>query len=669
MDRARLARLLVPLLLVALLAPTTSLARSPSPGPAASTDASPRPAAIVDVDAFESLLTDLGIGVIRSASDLVAQPEPRPIVTVTRAQVAALAHEVADGGGLPGWDIDRLTPMPDGAPPFSYLIAAWLDTEGTPRAEAARGWYAEDTDWTRAPEQLYPRAVLTLFSADVAEHVDRESVVSAASPGPSMPPVASPTTSAGLHTVALAQSVGSAPCTFIQAFFNDQILSLFRALRLAPDFLGSGGVLRDIGGFVAGLWNAALDLAQQVVSALVRELTAPIMAAIGTAVAVVGVISQISSYITGWAIALDGPDLIAFDLAGAPTTAHELRVRETSRPFPHDDALEDCARASGVTLPRLFSVGAPVTWRILGQVPDPRTPVPYLVLPIDPAVTRVPADRRPTWRFQTATEPSADGAPREGIVLFEASLPREEVTDVVRLGQRILDQGITDLTASIPTTELRELVRGQLRQALQPVIAELEAAVRSAGRSVFEVRGVKHVVVQYHAEEPSPGPSIPIDPMAVAVRDIVACDLLADVIEMLGPPEPNWGNGTGRTGTHGAFASWGWASTCEWYARVEGDAPSFSLQLHYLGAGEDHGALWESWEPLMYSVGEVVFEGRRAWRMQAPGADGYIILARNGVIVTGVGSASVAKQLTRIALERVEAQVEPSPAPERSVAP
>lgn len=655
MGYARSARALVATLLVVLVTTATGLAHSPSPG--TSPGASPRPATTVDVDAFGQALAGLGIGIIDSAADIGSDTGAAPIVTLTRSQVAALAHEVAGGGGLPGWDIDRLTPMPEGSPPFSYLIAAWLDTGETPRAETARAWYADDTDWTRAPEQLYPRAVLTLFSADMAEHVDREAVVALGSPGPSA------TTGTSVVSGALAQSVSTAPCTFIQAFFNDQLFTLFRALRLSPDFLGSGGILRDIGGFVAGLWNAALDLAQQVIGALVRELTAPIMAAIGTAVAVVGVISQISSYITGWAIALDGPDLIAFDLSGAPTTAHELRVRETSRPFPHDDALEDCARASGVTLPRLFAVGAPVTWRILGQVPDPRTPVPYLVLPVDPDVTRVPADRRPTWRFQTATEPSADGAPREGLVLFEASLPREEVTDVVRLGQRLLEQGIADLTTSIPTAELREFVRARLREVLRPVIDELETAVRSAGRSVFEVRGVKPVVVQYHADEPTPAPVGSIDPATLVVRDIVACDLLADVIEMLGPPEPDWGNGTGRTGSHGAFASGGWASTCEWYARVEGDAPSYSLQLHWLGAGEDPVALWESWEPLMYSLGEVAFEGRRAWRMQIPGADGYIILARNGVIVTGVGAAFAARQLTRIALERVEAQQAPTPAP------
>lgn len=664
MGHARLARALVAALLVVLVTTATGLASSPSPSPAVSADTSPRPATTVDVGAFERQLADLGFGIIGGAADIGSRADPAPIVTLTRSQVAALAHEVADGSGLPGWDIDRLTPMPEGAPPFSYLVAAWLDTGDTPRARAARAWYADDTEWSQAPQLLYPRAVLTLFTADVAEHVDREAVVTLGSPLPASPvPMPSATTEGPMVSVALAQSVSTAPCTFIQAFFNHQLFTLFQALRLSPDFLGSGGILRDIGGFVAGLWNAALDLAQQVVGALVRELTAPVMAAIGTAVAVVGVISQISSYITGWAIALDGPDLIAFDLAGAPTAAHELRVRETSRPFPHDDALEDCARASGVTLPRLFAVGAPVTWRILGQVPDPRTPVPYLVLPIDPDVTLVPADRRPTWRFQTATEPSADGVPREGLVLFEASLPREEVIEVVRLGERLLEQGIADITASVPTVEIREFVRTRLREVLRPVVNELAAAVRSTGRSVFEVRGVKPVAVEYHADEPTPAPLGSIDPGTLVVRDIVACDLLADVIEMLGPPEPNWGNGTGRTGSHGAFASSGWASTCEWYARVEGVAPSYSLQLHWLGVGEDPEALWESWEPLMFSVGEVVFEGRRAWRIQYAGADGYIILARNGVIVTGVGPAFAARQLTRIALERVEAQQVPEATP------
>lgn len=663
MPRIRPARLLALALVLLTLAPSTALGQSPGPStrPAGSPGPTASPRA-VEPDALADQLRDLGIAVIAGAGalpDRAADPAV-PMFVVTRSQVVAFAHELTRGGGTAGSDIDRLAAMPDGAPPFSYLVAAWLTSADTDRSRAARAWFPEDTDWRRAPELILPGAALLLFTADVAEHLDEELVPREVAPwlDPSASPLPSPGAAAEVRAIAMAQGSPQAPCSFIQAFFNDQLFTLFSALKLSPDFLGSGGVLGDVGGFVAGLWNAALDLAASVISALVTELTAPILAAIGNAVAVVGIVAQMSSYITGWAIELEGPDLIAFDVAGAPVTEHVLRVREASRPFPFDEALEDCARASGVVLPRLFAVGAPVRWRILGQSPDPRTPLPYLVLPLDPDETVVPEDRRPTWRFQTATDVSADGAEREGIVLFEASLPREEVSDLLGLGQRLLQQGIRDLTAPIPTETARELVRSQLMGVLQPVVDELWSAISNAGRSIFEVRGIKHVLVTYHDQEPSPAPSVVVDYIRDAVPTQSACDLLADEISLLGPPEPNWGNGTGRTGSGGTLDNGGWWSKCTWFARVDNLAPSFDLQLDWVGPGVDPVPLWEAWEPIMFSEGEVDFEGRRAWRIRTGGSDGYIVLTRNGVVVSGAGSDFAARRLVRIAVERVEASTD-----------
>jgi hypothetical protein len=611
---------------------------------------------------------DLGIGVIEGADQLPDRTigAAVPMLLVTRSQVAAHAHELSRGGGTAGSDIDRLTPMPDGAPPFSYLIAAWLDSSDTDRSRAARAWFADGTDWRRAPELVLPGAALLLFTADLAEHLDTELIPNevAPSPAPSTAPLPSPAVAAQVRVAAMAQASPAAPCSFIQAFFNDQLFALFSALKLSPEFLGSGGVLGDIGGFVAGLWNAALDLAASVISALVTELTAPVLAAIGNAVAVVGIVAQMSSYVTGWAIELDGPDLVAFDLAGEPTTEHVLRVREASRPFPFDEVLEDCARASGVVLPRLFAVGAPVHWRVLGQSPDPRTPLPDLVIPLDPDVTSVPADRRPAWRFRTVTEPSRDGAPREGIVLFEASLPRTEVKALHEMAVNLVNAGINDLTASLPTGPIvntRAFVREKLDEVLQPVVTDLTNAITGAGRSVFEVRGIKHVLVTYHDQEPSPAPSVVVDHIQEAIPPLSACDLLADDIAILGPPEPNWGNGTGRTGSSGTLSTGGWWSKCTWFARVDNQAPSFDLQLDWVGPGQDPVPLWTAWEPLIFSEGEVDFDGRRAWRLRTGDADGFIVLARNGVVVSGVGSSFAARRLVTIALERVEASTVSTP--------
>jgi hypothetical protein len=179
MTRTRSARLVALVLALATLLPGSALGQSPEPPAAASPsgapDGSPGPRS-VEPDALADQLMDLGIGVIEGADQLPDRTigAAVPMLLVTRSQVAAHAHELSRGGGTAGSDIDRLTPMPDGAPPFSYLIAAWLDSSDTDRSRAARAWFADDTDWRRAPELVLPGAALLLFSADLAEHLDRE---------------------------------------------------------------------------------------------------------------------------------------------------------------------------------------------------------------------------------------------------------------------------------------------------------------------------------------------------------------------------------------------------------------------------------------------------------------------------------------------------------------
>jgi hypothetical protein len=105
----------------------------------------------------------------------------------------------------------------------------------------------------------------------------------------------------------------------------------------------------------------------------------------------------------------------------------------------------------------------------------------------------------------------------------------------------------------------------------------------------------------------------------------------------------------------------GWWSKCTWFARVDNQAPSFDLQVDWVGPGQDPVPLWTAWEPLMFSEGEVDFEGRRAWRVRSGDAEGFIVLARNGVVVSGTGSRFAARRLVRIALERVEASTVAAP--------
>jgi hypothetical protein len=182
MSRIGPARLVALVLALATLLPGSALGQSPSPGSAGSPSPTLRPSPVaspssqaIEPDALAEQLRGLGIGVIDDAGELPDRGAgaPVPMLLVTRSQVAAYAHELSRGGGTAGSDIDRLTPMPEGAPPFSFLIAAWLDSSDTERSRVARAWFAEDTDWRRAPELVLPGAALLLFTADLAEHLDR----------------------------------------------------------------------------------------------------------------------------------------------------------------------------------------------------------------------------------------------------------------------------------------------------------------------------------------------------------------------------------------------------------------------------------------------------------------------------------------------------------------
>ena len=601
-------------------------------------------------------LRDLGIAVVADTAAALDGPATT-VLTVTRAQVAAMADEVAGGTGITGAAIDAVTPMPDGAPPFSYVLAAWLDSADTERSRTARTWLPEAVDFTAAPSLVLPRAALLLFTADVAERTDAEL------PRPAedgwAPADATPSPAA-IRVQALAQGTG-APCSLVTDFFTRGLHVLFDALRLSPGFLGDDGILSEIGGFLAGLWNTAVDLAEAVIGGLVRELTAPVLAAIGEAVALIGIVAQVSSYVTGWAIAVDGPPgTIPFELAGTTPTEWRLRVRETSRPFPFEAALEDCARVSGVTLPRLFAVGAPVRWRITLERPDPRSPVPALIVPIDPEVVPVPADREAIWRFHLPAEPSADGELRIGVVQVEATLPREEVSQVLDLAHRLLDQTIEQAVSRVPTQELRQIARDQLRRLLRPVIDELTAAVTARGSSILEVRGVHTQFVSYH-EPDEPGASLPAIPFPSAslpppgATPVDACDLLSDA-EVGGPlgrlSDENSFRET-EIGGGGSFGVGGWFSKCDWFAYKGGDFQQFALQLHSLGTRAAALETWEGWEPVAFSVGEVEFDGRRAWKMVSPYAIGYIILGTGDMIVSGTGPRRTTERLLRLTLRKL----------------
>ncbi len=544
MDRVRRTKIVVFLVAAGLVAPACTVLGSALPV-AGSTTANTSTSTVTTVVAATST-------VVPSADDVAASiaatglgvidtlDSPTSGVAVTRGQLEVMADEVVGGSGVLGDELDTVTPMPQGAPPFSYLLAAWLHDAPTPRAQLARSWYPDDTDWTQAPTVLFPRAVLLLFVVDVAEQADAELpplpadqtfVVPSSAPAPEG-------TVAGLRT----GSVGAA-CSLINGFFTNQIAALFEMLKLRPDFLG-GGALGFIGGIIATVWNTAIDLAGAAVQGLVRNLGEPVLQAIGKAIAIAGIISHVSTNVTGWNISLQAnPQQISFPVAPAPRLTGQFVVSDaSSRPWQPE--LARCAQAFGVAIPRVLEPDSPIRWDITnnGGIPDGRTP---LITPTSPLTGVVPSEGSPRLEYTTGQDTSTDGDLGLGNVTVTVGMSRAELTKLLQLVQRLVD----DLVASIvnfalPVPALAEPVGAELQKLLRPLLDDLARAIGGGPAGVVEMSGRDQLFVTYRRPpDPTttsssttvPPSTAPVDPRAAFCAKLDELyPLAADVMDWAG---------------------------------------------------------------------------------------------------------------------------------------
>jgi hypothetical protein len=464
---------------------------------------------------------------------------PTSGISVTRDQLEVMAAEVVGGSGILGGELDTVTPMPQGAPPLSYLLAAWLHDAPTPRAQLARSWYPGETDWTQAPTVLFPRAVLLLFIVDVAEQAntelpplpaDQTFVVPSSAPTPEG-------TVAGLR----AGPVGAA-CDLISGFFTNQIAALFDMLRLRTDFLG-GGALGFIGGIIATVWNTAVDLASAAVQRLVRNLGEPVLQAIGQAIAIAGIVSHVSTYVTGWHISVQAnPQVITFPVAPAPPLTGQFVVTDaSSRPWQPE--LQQCAQAFGVAIPRVLEPDAPIRWDIVNNagVPDGRAP---LISPTSPLTGVVPSQGSPLLEYTTGQDPSADGDLGLGNVTVTVGMSRSELTKLLQLVQRLVDNLVASIVNfALPVPALAEPVSAELQKLLRPLLDDLARAIGGGPAGVFELTGRDQLFVRYlrprdPATTPSPAPppaAAPADPRAAFCTKLDELyPLAADVMDWAG---------------------------------------------------------------------------------------------------------------------------------------
>jgi hypothetical protein len=500
MTRISRTRLIALALLPGLLASTlivggsTTSAGTPSP---TTVPAPPTTTVALDPAAVAGSLEAAGIAVA-DESDATGK------IAVTRHQLDAMAAEVADGNGVLGADLDAITPMPAGAPPFSYLVAAWMHVAPTPRAELARSWYPADTDWAQAPRLALPRAVLLLFVIDVAEDADANLPALPADQtftdsGGSTPD----TTPSGWRT----ESAVGAACSLVHDFFTNQITVLFNKLKLGTDFLG-GGALGFAGGIIATIWNAAVDLARTVVQGLVDTLGRPVLEAIGKAIAVTGLVTHISSYVTGWRIDVS-VDSSTLWMSGQPGV---FTISDTTEQFSWRPALEQCATAFGIRLPAVLAPGTEVRWQVVENAGlDGYAPL----IVEQSSDTVIPQSGQPTFRFVTGTDPF----PGSDKVVFGratvvARVANSDLRRVLDLTKQLIGDAIGGIVTGAlpPVPGLADEVRGALQQIYNPALEQLDAAITSGSSSVFELTAQDAVYVYYHGEDDDPPPPPPPPP-------------------------------------------------------------------------------------------------------------------------------------------------------------
>lgn len=434
--------------------------------------------------------------------------------------VEVMQAEIDSRGGMPGADLDELVPMPPGAPSFSYLVAAWLSEQSTPRAQAARGWLAADIEWSRAPSVWYPRAALLLFVADAMEAsiTDFGMPETSPTPAPSSLGPAGGTSAlasisvplAGPLTIASPRDLLSAPCSSVSDFFARTINQIFSAVQLPPDFLASEGVLGAISGFLAALYNTAVQLAQQAVVTVINTLTAPALRAIASGVAIAGVVSHLSTYVLGVSMSMVSSET-PVRLNGEPGSWFGLI--DANRPL--EAQLNDCLAAlKQKPLPDLVREGAAITWLAYAPAKADRSAYPGSVLLYPQPTASVDEAKRVVIPWVAGTEAESSRPEEIGSVSIKAEVARAEITDLFATARGIIENAISSVAsnAGVFSNQVKAVIRASIGSILFPIIDRIEKEILGVGRSILTIVGSGQTTFVYHEpDEPTPpsGAAVP----------------------------------------------------------------------------------------------------------------------------------------------------------------
>jgi hypothetical protein len=449
-------------------------------------------------------VSDLTAGGVIVADSEADVPELAPgSIVLVRSQAERLIAEVNGGSGLLGADIDAMLSLPEGAPPMSYFIAAWISLGESPGSRTASGWMGTQ-DWTHAPTVVFPTAVLAMFAADALHHIDAE-----------LPPAAVSPSSAALGAltntvpVAFVQQAGG-PCSAVSDFFTKILTAVFDALRISPSSIkGLPPVVSLTVGFLAGLWNKAVSFAEGAIKGLLRELSAPVVSALQVALGALSVATVVLSYIRTWTLNVDldpvvqDTDTYRFAIDAEPDITGTFLARAPQLADDWPSALRDCANVAGVKLPQLLAAGSVAEWTVEHN---------DNVITVGALANQVGADRTARLAFATGRETSeaAKGEPAFGSAIVQVRAPRKELQDLFDLVRGQIDSVRDRILDHIPSAELRAAAKAQVDAVITPTAAQLQADATEALGNVAALAGTGVVIVKYHQpSEPSPSPVPP----------------------------------------------------------------------------------------------------------------------------------------------------------------
>jgi hypothetical protein len=411
-----------------------------------------------NVDVVTGVLRQAGVGI--SADTAAAGAEP---VRLTAWQARNLAAEAANGGGIRGDDLTALAGTPPGAPPLSYLVAAWLSTYDSGGARFAKALMGKQ-DWRRAERLRYPRLVLVLFLADA-------------------------TAGAPSSTGSAAQAVGApayrlvaaGPCTTATTFIQNAIVAVANALKVDTS---RGGLF----GFLGKIWNTAVDLAAGLVKGLIEAVTRPVVNLLVEVFGVVATIAQVTSFLVEWRITQQvEPDANRFGVDSEVLTGSVAVVVDHDQ-LPIPELILDCAAAVGVDLRNAGSTtGSTVTW----ESDNEGRPDLSSMVRSDSALDQA---RSAHYTYRTGQEPAdtaKNGDEHSGLLHVTASVQRNDVEKVRQL--------FTTLLLDQLPQAIRGLVEGYAKPILDASTQRL-TALSDLSRQVY-------VPISYHsATEPTPPP-------------------------------------------------------------------------------------------------------------------------------------------------------------------